>query len=1087
MTKKLILLMLLIPLIVMISLFAATKTISIMVDVPVSGITVLNTDEHIYLDLDKSETLTLSYTVSPSNAKNKAVSASAEEIKGKNLAKLDFEYSDGSVKITPKSVGSAKVFLTTDDGGYRASVNVHVTSEKEYELKSMESYVERTELDIGESVLITHKFNPENPTNSNVTYSSDNKFVADVNEKGMIYAIRTGTANITARSESNPEIYNVLTITVYNSAVDDGGDDNDGGGATEEKKDYDYPTPPTFSTVTNEGKIGFDLPSGVKNLTLSKFTARAYASDGSDISDKIELAVIKEDGGEYYAVTYKFKDEKFNGKYKLEIKYNDGSSEFSITYNELEKVTEDKITLGITFDEGNEKLVFVNAANLRIPFTVTPSGAECNVTVSVANTGIVSNAKISNSQQFITYNSVSAGVTTMTVKASLKSDPKLFAEATVTVYVSPRSENFNVSIPSANISNDRIQDVFTLGKYEYVYKYDASGNVEANKTASSNTTVTTTHTSANKVAFGVSVGGQAPDSSFYSGIRWEVAPEYASCVYVDENGVICFRDNTDTFDEIVEFRAVFGKGASEVYTTYDIRCVAGGINVYSYLDLYRATYLDEANGNSRSVVLRSNITDTFGYYVNANGEKVPHYTEIHTTYDDDYYKATGNLDQAKIKILVEFKNNVYGNGFTINAHNLTIGLLDDTGSWSDETIFRGPLNFVAMSETNSNSAVSFKGQDNVCFAVYEGVTLNNVNLIGASPDESKELDLIDLNYAGTVVEALGDNITIEYSRIRYGRTVLRAFGDVNDPNKAIHVNIKNSRLSEAREFIIRTGSNRFVEGSYDDPAPKLDGAADDTHNTKTKYNTALTDAERAEYDSKFINTFIEIENSVFRNTGLFAIGIDSHFGSYALADGSKFTQLFEGMGIFTKSDGTSFLKSWKDLSKTSYGAKVKFVGNVGLYTWKPIEDVNSDTIIEMPSKSMLENIEVLAKTIPDVKKFLDLLNKLDFNVQKMISKYNDKLSKDNDPDNDIVYSESEGNYIHGGIVLFGGGKNYGVFDSTEAGLSLNAYDIDLAEVGVDYLKHAAGGEKFYFLMFSKGDYKTNSNSKTDDLIFKKSN
>ena len=165
MAKKLILLLLLIPIIIMIGLFAATKTISVMVDIPISGISLNDSGAHIYLDLDKQETHTLDYTVYPTNAKegNKAVFATTESVKGKNLAKLDFVLTGGSVSIIPKSTGSAKVYLTTAEGGYRDSVTVHVTST---ELKSISSSPSSDRIAVGEKAYISTVFEPKSPSNT---------------------------------------------------------------------------------------------------------------------------------------------------------------------------------------------------------------------------------------------------------------------------------------------------------------------------------------------------------------------------------------------------------------------------------------------------------------------------------------------------------------------------------------------------------------------------------------------------------------------------------------------------------------------------------------------------------------------------------------------------------------------------------------------------------------------------------------------------------------------------------------------------------------------------------------------------------
>ena len=70
MNKKLILLMLALPLILMLCLFTAVSTVSLAVKVPVSKV-VLNENPVVYIDLD--QTYDISYTVYPTNAENQNV------------------------------------------------------------------------------------------------------------------------------------------------------------------------------------------------------------------------------------------------------------------------------------------------------------------------------------------------------------------------------------------------------------------------------------------------------------------------------------------------------------------------------------------------------------------------------------------------------------------------------------------------------------------------------------------------------------------------------------------------------------------------------------------------------------------------------------------------------------------------------------------------------------------------------------------------------------------------------------------------------------------------------------------------------
>ena len=66
MNKKLISLILVLPLILMISLFTAVNTVSLAVSVPVSKIEILG-PEIVYLDLDKQEKHFIEYAVYPTD------------------------------------------------------------------------------------------------------------------------------------------------------------------------------------------------------------------------------------------------------------------------------------------------------------------------------------------------------------------------------------------------------------------------------------------------------------------------------------------------------------------------------------------------------------------------------------------------------------------------------------------------------------------------------------------------------------------------------------------------------------------------------------------------------------------------------------------------------------------------------------------------------------------------------------------------------------------------------------------------------------------------------------------------------------
>lgn len=555
-----------------------------------------------------------------------------------------------------------------------------------------------------------------------------------------------------------------------------------------------------------------------------------------------------------------------------------------------------------------------------------------------------------------------AGVTTITVKAT--NDLGDFGTATKTIIVKPASMTIVEGSKTYGIEN-----VYTIGRT------NVNGEVDAK-------------------ALHVSCANEG--AGFAENVVWSSSNEEKATI---ENGVITLAEGTGA-SELTFTASFYG-----VETSFVVRCVYDGVNVSTYEELYLAT-------KAQSVIV---LSADIAFPVKASDI---HYETVHTTYEDQYYKNINKANEATIKILLQFKNDLYGNGYEINAHNATLGLLDATGALTPSSLFRGPLDFVALTESGA-SAANVKGQDNVCFGIYAGATIKNVVLKGANLED----DLTELNYAGTTVEVFGDGVSIEYSRIMNGRTVLRVFGDATNPNKVIRVDVKNCVLSGAREFILRMGSNAFMNATDETPASPYLGEALDLIGIKKN-----TVAKPANYEENYIKTYVNVSNSVFKDAGIFAVGIDTHFAGTALHDGSAWTSWFAGFS------------EWHDLSKASYGAKLTFSGEVKLYNWKKLEDIDSSTLIEI-------NKTLLGDTISEM---------LTFDVGALVEQATDKFPT-------IV---TEDGYVHAGIAFFGGGRNYGLFEDN-ANLNLEGFEVALGDVDKSTLERAAGVEHFYFNIYDK--------------------
>lgn len=629
-----------------------------------------------------------------------------------------------------------------------------------------------------------------------------------------------------------------------------------------------------------------------------------------------------------------------------------------------------KNVIGLTLggDIGSQKL---NAGTTPVKF---------NYSTSLSNT----NANAYEYGGYVFVDALKLGVTELTVTATNATNELESVTLTRKIVIMPAIEEFIIANTATEYG---IENMWTVGKH------NAAGLTKLRL---------------------LSISADKIGSGFYENLSF----------VTDNTNVTVGTDGTlsllaDTGADIVRVSAVFGvEDVVLASAPMQIRCVYDGYNVYSYNELWEET----SKTNPRPIVLQSNIKDDFS---------ATNYTQMKSTYDLTYLQNIGAPEsRMMIKVLIQFKNDVYGNGYEINAHNATLGTCDSTGSLTAASIFRGPIPFVSVSEA-TGGFISYNMQDNIAFAVHENVTVNNIILKNCElAVKDGKVDLTDLTYVGTTVEVLGDNVTIEYSRLMYGRTILRVFGDDNDSSQEIHTTVKNTIIKGSREFSARIGSNRFyhVDGVRD---PNLPGDNGTDYNTKRVYDT-LSPEERAAYDDKYINTYVTFRNVVFEDAGIAPIGLDTHF-SGPLLDGDQMSY-------------GDLLTGWNGLAKTSYGAKVILENDVRMYTWKDFDDLDSSTFIEshIPSGS----------TLPD----------LTFDIKGIVSELVKKPGYRN-----VLFNYNGKNYINPCIVFLGGGKNYSVVENNIPGANriseFNTYQITLGEAGTGNLELAAGFEPFYFMLY----------------------
>ncbi len=136
-----------------------------------------------------SETLTA--TVTPSNATNKAVSWKSSDA---TIATVD-----NSGKVTAVKAGSATITVTTTDGSKTATCSVTVTANS---VAVTGITIDKTEISkvAGETEKLSATVAPENATDKKVTWTTSDAKVASVDENGNVTAVAAGSATITAKA-----------------------------------------------------------------------------------------------------------------------------------------------------------------------------------------------------------------------------------------------------------------------------------------------------------------------------------------------------------------------------------------------------------------------------------------------------------------------------------------------------------------------------------------------------------------------------------------------------------------------------------------------------------------------------------------------------------------------------------------------------------------------------------------------------------------------------------------------------------------------------------------------------------------------
>ena len=512
--------------------------------------------------------------------------------------------------------------------------------------------------------------------------------------------------------------------------------------------------------------------------------------------------------------------------------------------------------------------------------------------------------------------------------------------------------------------------------------------------------------------------------------------------------------------------------------TYSFKVVENGINVYTYDDLLYCTNKSE---QGEIVCLRksfetletlnatsANNVELFGNISKDN--KFDFSNDVYrfdTTYNNEYIKqwntfADSNSQYNKLDNRViaglRIQKDFYGNGYTINMHNLTYPSSVIIAEGTDleipvngpNDLFRGPKPFYTLGDPFGLPLAEAFGQDNVGMYVDgNNITVNDVNVKNCELKGS----LSFLSTVGTVMDVNGDNVSIINTRLSNGKNVLRTFSTEN-------FTLKNSLLSNSMNFLMEVGTNEYM--SYNE-TEKLDFATFDGQSINDTLGNYLGGKEskgdldlnayimggftdpslmRKSLDNiqNALNTkevqdiykaTIAIDDTYFYNSGIAAIAMETMFNGPFLYSPlpSMVTDIF---GMLSMEGKPVIPLTPTKVGGTSYPAKVDITGNTRFYDYKDTSNIDITGLIN-------ENISVIAKEVFGKDKEINIDTV--FPIKPLLLSEARKQKS--------TYNKDGVEYINIPIAYYGGGTNLST-------VNIDSYDEkeNLNEViNINFLDH----------------------------------
>lgn len=582
-------------------------------------------------------------------------------------------------------------------------------------------------------------------------------------------------------------------------------------------------------------------------------------------------------------------------------------------------------------------------------------------------------------------------------------------------------------------------------------------------------------------------------------------------------GVITFKSGGDAY---ITFQADSSSyGGFE--RTYSFSIVSNGVNIRSYDDMLRATNLSTNGEIAVMQISLGSLVETYKYtttevngttvnifrdeYLSNNTRLFGHYDfdnldfsfedELYT-FESDYstkfieqYNSTYSEDvSTTLKAGLHVQKSIYGNGFSINMHNLAYPANGSTDKVSgiltpdpEKDYFQGPLPFIFLGDPETYPLIEAFGQDNAGLYIdADNVTIDDLRIRNANDQDNR----YDLTYTGTVVDIENaENVTLRNCVISNGKNIVRAFSTDG-------LTIDNCILEDSGEFLLHLGSNTYNEadktktisfkagrGSY---SRTVDGVSftdyfdtpyeegntnltadevytdlitsDDTTDQNREYLLEAAEATQDALDntSGLINSdgsynyeaTVTVNDTSFASSGVYSIAMDTMFnGGYLYKGYPSMIGTMVGTTDYAK-----LVLAPDNIGGTSRPVHLNLEGDTKFYDWKNIDEINMNALID---ENLLAAINTLAPSLN-----IESLSSLNIDDYFPIK----AILKEVAAANGFLYTTGGVSYINTAMIYYGGGLNLSTIDnnitSTSNNFSSDEYALDMAHAYV-YQEHIA--------------------------------